>query len=138
MKRIIIQSGSHFEPLRGYSRAVVIGDKLYVSGTNALQKSGDVVGVHSAYEQAKYSLDKIKSVLASAHFELKDVVRTRMYVTNLAKWDEYAQAHREVFGEIRPASAIVQVTRLVDPRLIVEIEVEAVRGAESFEIVSIE
>lgn len=115
-----------------------MGDTLYISGTNALLKSGEVRGGNSAYDQAKFALEKIKLVLTKAGFDINDVVRTRMYVTNLVKWDEYAQAHREVFSDMRPASSIVQVSRLVDPRLLVEIEVDAVRGTTMFESEAVE
>lgn len=128
MQRINYASGSPWEPLRGFSRAVRVGDALYISGTTAQVASGDVVGGSSSYSQTRFALDQVKRILAGAGFKLTDVVRTRLMVTNLADFSEYARAHHEVFETIRPASSIVQVVRLVDPRLLVEIEVEALRG----------
>ena len=128
MERINYASGSPWEPLRGFSRAVQVGDTLYISGTTAQVASGDVVGGSSSYSQTRFALDQIKRILAGAGFKLTDVVRTRLMVTNLADFAEYARAHHEVFETVRPASSIVQVVRLVDPRLLVEIEVQAVRG----------
>ena len=116
--------------MRGYSRAVCIGDTLYVSGTTATDDRGDVVGAGDPYEQTRYVIGFIKQILTTAGFKMADIVRTRMFVTNIAKWDEYARAHREAFHDIRPASSIVQVARLTDPRLVVEMEIEAVRGCE--------
>lgn len=129
-ERINISSGSHWEPLRGYSRAVQVGDVLYISGTTAVDDKGEVVASGDPYEQTKYVISFLKKILASRNFRLSDVVRTRMYVTNLMRWDDYARAHREAFELIRPASSIVQVARLTDPRLLVEIEAEAVSGAQ--------
>jgi enamine deaminase RidA (YjgF/YER057c/UK114 family) len=121
-------SQSPWEPLRGYSRAVAVGDNLYISGTTAMTKDGSVVGLGDAYEQTKYIISTIKNILNHSGFSLDDVVRTRLMVTNISKWDDYARAHREVFEVVRPASSIVQVTKLVDPRLLIEMEVDAIRG----------
>jgi enamine deaminase RidA (YjgF/YER057c/UK114 family) len=107
---------------------VLVGDHLMISGTTALASSGEVIGAADAYLQTRNVLAKIRKILASAGFTIHDVVRTRMFVTNISYWKEYARAHREVFENVRPASAIVQVAKLVDPRLLVEIEVEAIRG----------
>lgn len=131
--RVNYSSGVHWEPLRGYSRAVRVGDQLFISGTTAVAKGGDVIGGASAYEQTRYALGVIKNVLLNAGFQTSDVVRTRMFVTNIAVWDEYARAHSEVFDKIRPASSIVQVMKLADPRLLVEIEAEAILGCVSVE-----
>lgn len=129
-ERINIASGSPWEPLRGYSRAVRVGDHLYVSGTTAMNSEGEVIGQGDAYEQTRYIIKVIRDVLATQGFALNDVVRTRLFVTNISKWEEYARGHSEAFDSIRPASSIVQVTRLVDPRLLLEMEVEAVLGCK--------
>lgn len=123
-------SGSPWEPLRGFSRAVRVGENLYISGTTAMTASGEVVAAGDAYEQTKYVISTIKKILSSAGFSPSDVVRTRLYVTDISKWDDYARAHREAFERIRPASSLVQVTKLVDPRLLLEMEVDAIRGCE--------
>lgn len=131
--RFNIASGSPHEPLRGYSRAVQIGDQLWISGTTAFSAKGDVTAPGEAYEQTKYILTTVKGILASRGFTMEDVVRTRLFVTTISKWEDYARAHREFFEKIRPASSIVQVTKLVDPRLTIEMEVDAVRGANDVE-----
>ena len=136
--RTNILSGSPLEPLRGYSRAVQVGDHLAISGTTAMNSKGEVVGSGEPYEQTKYILGIIKTILSSRGFHVSDVIRTRLFVTNIARWKDYARAHREVFEAIRPASSMVQVVKLVDPRLVVEIEVDAVRGASTAESFSIE
>ncbi len=136
--RVNIYSGSPLEPLRGYSRAVQVGDSMYISGTTAMNAKGEVATPGDAYEQTKTILATVKTILASRGFSIDNVVRTRLFVTNIAKWDDYARAHQEVFQKIRPASAMVQVVKLVDPRLVVEMEVDAVRGATSNESVTIE
>lgn len=127
--RVNFSGGSPWEPLRGFSRAVQMGDNLYISGTTALTETGDVVAPGDPYQQTKYVLERIRCVLGSAGFSLEDVVRTRMSVTVAGKWSEFARAHREVFEEIRPASSMLQVEKLVDPRLVIEMEVDAFRGA---------
>lgn len=136
--RINIASGSPFEPLRGYSRAVQMGDHLYISGTTAMNAQGDVIAPGDPYLQTKHILSAIKTILGARNFHIGDVVRTRLAVTNIARWEDYARAHREVFEKIRPASSIVQVVKLVDPRLVVEIEVDAVRGASEAQSASID
>lgn len=136
--RTNLVSRSPLEPLRGYSRAVQVGDHLYISGTTAMNYKGDVVAPGDAYEQTKSVLGAIKTILTSRGFSLQDVVRTRLFVTNISKWEDYARAHREVFQTVRPASSMVQVVKLVDPRLVVELEVDAIRGLEMQDTVSIE
>ena len=136
--RTNIASRSPLEPLRGYSRAVQVGDHLFISGTTAMNYKGDVVAPGDAYEQTKTILASIKTILTSRGFSLSDVVRTRLFVTNISKWEDYARAHREFFETVRPASSMVQVVKLVDPRLVVELEVDAIRGAEMQDIASIE
>lgn len=137
LSRTNIASGSPFEPLRGYSRAVQVGEALYISGTTAMNANGDVVAPGDPYQQTKHILSSIRSILASRNFQISDVVRTRLFVTNIARWDDYARAHREVFEHVRPASSLVQVVKLVDPRLVVEIEVEALRGATDISSVTV-
>jgi len=136
--RTNILSRSPFEPLRGYSRAVQVGDHLFVSGTTAMNYKGEVTAPGDAYEQTKTVLSAIKTILTSRGFSMQDVVRTRLFVTNMSKWEDYARAHREFFETVRPASSMVQVVKLVDPRLVVELEVDAVRGATMQDIETIE
>lgn len=129
-ERVNIATGSPWEPLRGFSRAVRVNDQLFISGTTAMAANGDVIGNGDAYEQTRYIIKVIKDVLGSEGFYLTDVTRTRLFVTNISKWEEYARAHSEAFDAIRPASSIVQVDRLVDPRLLIEMEVDAVLGCQ--------
>ena len=136
--RINILSGSPLEPLRGYSRAVQIGDHLWISGTTAMNSKGEVVAPGDPSEQTKTVIAAIKAILFTRGFQIGDVVRTRMFVTNIARWEDYARAHREIFEKTRPASSMVQVAKLVDPRLVVELEVDALRGASASETISIE
>ena len=136
--RTNILSRSPFEPLRGYSRAVQVGDQLFVSGTTAMNYKGEVTAPGDPYEQTKTVLSSIKTILTSRGFSMQDVVRTRLFVTNMSKWEDYARAHREVFETIRPASSMVQVVKLVDPRLVVELEVDAIRGATMQDVATIE
>jgi enamine deaminase RidA (YjgF/YER057c/UK114 family) len=136
--RTNISTGSPFEPLRGYSRAVQHGDALYISGTTALSAQGDVESPGDAYAQTIEVLNKMRAILTNRGFTISDVVRTRFFVTNIVKWEDYARAHCDIFGNTRPASSIVQVSKLVDPRLVVEIEVDAVRGASSVENVALD
>jgi len=128
MERINFATKSPFEPLRGFSRAVQVGNQLYISGTTATLSSGEVVAPGDAYQQTRFVIGRIRQVLTAAGFTIHDVVRTRLSVTNIGKWEEYARAHREAFEIVRPASSIVQVAKLVDARLVLEMEVDAVRG----------
>lgn len=137
-ERVNIASGSPWEPLRGYSRAVRVGDHLFISGTTSTTVSGDVIGAGDAYQQTRFVLQKVIKVLEQAGFAKTDVVRTRLFVTNIAQWNDFARAHREVFETVRPASSIVQVAKLVDPRLLLEMEVDAVRGCELRESVTLD
>lgn len=132
-KRINISSQSPWEPLRGYSRAVVVGDRMLISGTTALNSKGEVVGVNDAYQQTKFIIEFAKEVLQSKGYSLQDVVYTRLHVTDIKQWQKYAKAHSEAFDKIRPASSIVEVQALVDPRLMIEIEFEAVKGVSAVE-----
>lgn len=125
MERLKISSGTKWEPIAGYSRAVRVGTMVFVSGTTATDERGEIVGA-DAYAQTKHTLANIARALERAGSRLEDVVRTRIYVTDISQWEAVGRAHGEVFGRIRPASAMVEVSRLISPEILVEIEADAV------------
>ena len=131
MNRQLISSGTPWEASVAYSRAVRAGNLVFVSGTTASDEQGQTVSVGDAYSQTQFIFRKIESALKEAGAELSDVVRTRMYVTDIDRWEEIGKAHGEVFSEIRPASTMVEVSRLVNPDHLVEIEVDAVLPTQS-------
>ncbi len=125
-RRLKISSGTPWEPVVGYSRAVRVGPWVFVAGTTATDEQGRVVGGDDAYAQTRYALQKVQRALEQAGASLQDVVCTRMYVTDISRWEEYGRAHAEAFGDVRPALTMVGVRALVDPAMLVEVEAIAV------------
>ena len=126
MQRTNYSSGAKWEDFVGYSRAVKIGNTIEITGTVAVDENNNLVGGASAYEQTKYILQKIERVLQQAGASLKDVVRTRMFVTDISRWEEYGRAHGEFFSEIKPCTSMIEVKGLIAPEYLVEIEATAI------------
>ncbi len=126
MQRQLVSSGAVWEPVVGYSRAVRVGPFVSVAGTTAATPDGGAVGGSDIGEQTREALRRIQGALQQAGAKLEHVVRTRMYVTDISRWQEVGQAHGEVFGSIRPATSMVEVSRLIEPALLVEIEADAI------------
>ena len=128
MKRQNVKGTSPYEPVVGYSRAVRVGTQVFVAGTTAVGEDGKIVGKGDPYAQALQCFRNIEKALHEVGANFRDVVHTRMYVTDITQWEAIGRAHGEVFGHIRPATAMVEVSRLIDPALLVEIELDAVLG----------
>ena len=128
MQRTNYSSGAKWEDIVGYSRAVKIGNIIEVTGTVAVNEDSKLVGDNNAYEQTKFIIQKIENVLQKAGSTLKDVVRTRMFVTDISRWEEYGKAHGEFFNDIRPCTTMVEVSKLISPEYLIEIEATAVIG----------
>jgi len=129
-QRLNISSGAKWEDIVGYSRAVKIGNVIEVAGTTAVDENGQVIGLNDPYEQTRYILAKIEKALDQAGASMKDVVRTRMFVTDISQWEEIGRAHGLYFKEIKPAASMVEVKSLISPELLVEIEVTAILGEQ--------
>ncbi len=124
--RIRVSSGTKWETIVGYSRAVRVGNIVHVSGTTATDSEGNLIGLNDAGAQTNQALNNIKLALESVNATLEDVIRTRIYVTDISRWEEVGKVHGRFFSQIRPATTMVEVKRLVDPRMLVEIEAEAI------------
>ena len=126
MSRTNYSSGAVWEDIVGYSRAVRVGNVIEVTGTVAVDEHNEVVGPEDAYQQTRFIIQKIETVLQKAGASLKDVVRTRMFVTDISKWEEYGRAHGEFFQSIKPCTSMIQVSALIDPAFLIEIEATAI------------
>jgi enamine deaminase RidA (YjgF/YER057c/UK114 family) len=126
MKRTNYSSGAKWEDIVGYSRAVKIGNTIEVTGTVAVDDNSNLVGGNDAYEQTKFIIQKIELVLQKAGASLKDVVRTRMFVTDISRWEEFGKAHGEFFKNIKPCTTMVEVSKLISPEYLIEIEATAI------------
>jgi len=126
MERTNYSSGAKWEDIVGYSRAVRMGNTIEVTGTVAVDDNGEVVGKGSPYEQTKFAIEKIEKVLQKAGASLKDVIRTRMFVTDISNWEEYGKAHGEFFKQIKPCTSMIEISALIDPEYLIEIEATAI------------
>jgi len=126
MKRTNYSTGTKWEDIVGYSRAVKIGNTIEVTGTVAVNENSELVGGNNAYEQTKFIIQKIEKVLVQAGASLNDVVRTRMFVTDISRWEEYGKAHGEFFKDIKPCTTMVEVSKLIAPEYLIEIEATAI------------
>jgi enamine deaminase RidA (YjgF/YER057c/UK114 family) len=124
--RVNYSSGAKWEDIVGYSRAVKVGNVIEVTGTVSLNEEGEIVGGDNAYEQTKFIIQKIEKILQKAGAELKHTVRTRMFVTDISRWEEYGRAHGEAFADIRPCTTMVEVNKLISPEYLIEIEATAI------------
>jgi enamine deaminase RidA (YjgF/YER057c/UK114 family) len=122
-------SGAKWEDIVGYSRAVQVGNLLEVTGTVAVNENGEVVGIHDFYKQTQFILQKAKGVIESAGFSIEDVIRTRIFVTDISQWQAVGKAHQEMFGSVKPATTMVEVNALISPEYLVEIEFSLVRSS---------
>jgi enamine deaminase RidA (YjgF/YER057c/UK114 family) len=122
-------SGAKWEDIVGYSRAVQVDKQLEVTGTVAVNEKGELIGKGDFYKQTQFILQKIKGVMESAGFDITDVVRTRIFVTDISQWEAVGKAHQEVFGSIRPATTMVQINALISPEYLVEIEMSAIKSS---------
>jgi enamine deaminase RidA (YjgF/YER057c/UK114 family) len=120
-----ISSGAKWEDIVGYSRAVRVGTRVYVTGTTAIDERGNIVGVDDGYAQAVQAIRNIEKALKQAGATLANIVRTRMFVTDITRWQEYGRAHREFFGDVRPCASMIEVRGLIDPQMLIEIEADA-------------
>lgn len=129
MDRYDVSSGTRWESRVGYSRAVRVDDRIWVSGTTATNDAGEIVAIGDPYGQAKRAMENVAAAVEAAGGRVEDVVRTRLYVVDIDDWEQVGRAHAEVFGDVRPATSMVEVSRLIDPDLLVEVEAEAVVGS---------
>lgn len=129
-KRTNISSAAKWEDLVGYSRAVRVDDRVFVTGTTAFDESGEIIGKDDPYAQAAKCIENIKTALEGAGASLHNVVRTRMFVTNIDQWEEIGKAHAAYFGDIKPATSMIEISRLIHPDMLVEIEADAIIGSE--------
>ncbi|MFN0274390.1 MAG: RidA family protein [Chitinophagales bacterium] len=121
-----ISSGAKWEDIVGYSRAVIVNNQIFITGTVAVDADNNLVGGSSAYEQTRFILHKIEGVLKQCGAEMKDVVRTRIFVTDISRWEEYGKAHGEFFAQIKPCTTMVEVSKLIAPEYLIEIEADAI------------